>query len=207
MRWVIKCVLAAILFLPLTQVWACSCEWQGPFSWLTDDADAIILGKVISRKGNSFDIEIESMLKGKEFRETIRIWGQQKNDCRAEIDNFPNGSRWVFALDQIEKIPQGGFDPSTPNISYGRLNDYSLPKCGAYWLKAEGNKVSGNITSIFDWEYEGDMTPVRIDTIKKFIDGEASYADIIAQSNEVTSGDAMMRKSKKQMGIGNEWDH
>jgi hypothetical protein len=51
------------------------------------------------------------------------------------------------------------------------------------------------------------MTPVAIDTIQTFIDGKADYADIITESNEITSGDAMMRKSKKQMGIGTEWEH
>jgi hypothetical protein len=202
-----KKIIALAILLFSSNVLACGCEWQGPFSWLTDDADAVVLGTVISHKGNSFDIEVERMLKGKEFRQTVRIWGHQKDDCRAEVESFATQTRWVFALDQIEEIPAGGFDPSTPNLSYGRVNDYSLPKCGAYWLKAEGNKVRGNITSIFDWEYEGDMTPVSIETIQNFIDGRASYADIIAESNEVTSGDAMMRKSKKQMGIGNEWDH
>jgi hypothetical protein len=202
-----KNIIAVAVLLLSPKVIACSCEWQGPFSWLTEDSDAVILGKVISHKGNSFDLQVERMLKGKEFLQTVRIWGHQKDDCRAEVASFPADTRWVFALDKIEKIPEGGFDPSTPNISYGRVNDYSLPKCGAYWLRAEGNKLRGNITSIFDWEYEGDMNPVSIETIKNFIDGKASYADIITESNEVTSGDAMMRKSKKQMGIGSEWDH
>ena len=74
---------AALLLSP--KVLACSCEWQGPFSWLTDDADAIVLGTVIAHRGNSFDIEVERMLKGKEFRQTVRIWGHQKDDCRAEV--------------------------------------------------------------------------------------------------------------------------
>ncbi len=51
------------------------------------------------------------------------------------------------------------------------------------------------------------MTPVPISLVQKFIDGNASYSDIISVSDEVTSGEAMMRKSKREMGLGDEWDH
>ncbi len=186
---------------------ACTCEWQGPFSWLTDDADAIVLGEVVAQKGNSFDVFVEQVMKGKELRKVVRIWGDRGVDCRAEVERFPIGTRWVFALDAITEIPEGGFNPSTPNISFGRINDYSIPRCGAYWLKAQGDKLSGNITSMFEWEYETDMTSVRIQLIQDFIDGKAGYADIIGESNEITSGDVMMRRSKKEMGIGSKWEH
>lgn len=178
----------------------CSCEWQGPFSWLVDDADAVIVGKVVSHKGNSMDLSVERVLKGKEYRETVRIWGQWKHLCRAKLSRFPDGSEWMFALARIDQVPRDGFDPSTPNYSYGRNADYALNRCGAYWLKVHDGKVSGNITSIFKWDYAPEMHPVPIDLIKAFIDGRANYADIIGVSGEITSGAAMMRHTRRVLG-------
>ncbi|MEH6606111.1 MAG: hypothetical protein V7711_11040 [Pseudomonadales bacterium] len=186
---------------------ACDCQWQGPFSWLVDESDTIIHGEVVSHKGNSFDIWVETVLKGKEFQEVVRLWGTMGDDCRAEVKDFPFATHWVFALRKIKHIPDGGFNPSTPNISFGRVGDYELLRCGAYWLKAEGDKVSGNITSIFDWDYAPAMTPIPILLLQDFIDGKANYADIITVSQEVTSPEVMLRQSKKELGIGDEWDH
>ncbi len=125
-------ICSAFFLLSVNVSAACDCQWNGPFTWLTDDAGAIILGKVVSHKGNSLDLQVEQVLKGKEYRETIRIWGQQKQDCRANLAQFTSGTRWIFLLDPITEIPLGGFNPETPNISYGRLQDYGLQRCGAY---------------------------------------------------------------------------
>ncbi|GIR90379.1 MAG: hypothetical protein CM15mP89_3840 [Gammaproteobacteria bacterium] len=47
------------------------------------------------------------------------------------VDDFPVGSRWIMALAEITEVPEDGFDPSTPNQSYGRPFDFVLSSCGA----------------------------------------------------------------------------
>ena len=200
-HWLAALVLVIVSAPALADGHKCTCDWQGPFSWLTDDADAVIVGKVLSHKGNSMDLSVERVLKGKEYRGRIRIWGRWKNLCqRAKLSRFPDGSQWMFALSRIDKVPRGGFDPSTPDYSYGRKADYVLNRCGAYWLKVHDGKVSGNITSIFKWDYAPEMNPVPIDLIQAFIDGRANYADIIGVSGEITSGAAMMRHTRRALG-------
>lgn len=179
---------------------ACVCEWRGPFSWQVEDADAIVLGEVLSQRGNAFDLQLMRVLKGTETRETIRIWGERGDLCRADVKRFPPGSQWLFALEKIRNIPPGGFNPSTPSVSYGRIDDYVVSKCGAYWLSHEGGMLSGNITSIYLWDYAPAMQPVPIDLIQAFILGEADYADIIGVSEEITSKEAWMRHMRKRMG-------
>ena len=206
---VLRCNFLQILGLWLVSVaaGACECEWQGPFSWLVDDADAVLAGTVVGGSGNSLDLQVERSLKSDQSESQVRIWGKYRNNCRADLARFTAGSRWVFVLRRIDEVPAGGFSPSTPSISYGRVGDYQLSRCGAYWLRLEGDRASGNITSVFDWEYEPEMTPVSLDLLQRFIEGDASYADIIGDSEEVTSGEVMMRRSKREMGMGSEWDH
>ena len=43
-----------------------------------------------------------------------------------------------MALFRIEQDVPGGFNPNTPNVSYGRPGDYSLSSCGGYWLSRSG---------------------------------------------------------------------
>ena len=192
-------ILAILSFLPAPAL-ACSCQWQGPFSWLTDDADFVVLAEVLSHKGNSMDLVVTDAIKGKEFNEIIRVWGEYQQYCRANVQQFAPGSRWVFALHRIKRVPAGGFNPSTPNISYGRVNDYSLSPCGAYWLREKNGTVTGNITSVFEWDYNPDMDPVPYDVIHDFVNGKAGYADIIEHSNEITSERALIRRSRELLG-------
>lgn len=188
--------------------WACDCEWEGPFTWLVDASDLVVAGEIVATSGNSVDMRVERSLKGAGPEAPIRVWGEYRGDCRADVANFPPGSRWVFILDRIDRVPEGGFSPSTPNVSYGRPGDYALRKCGAYWLRLEDdNRASGNLTSVFEWEWAPEMTPVSLDLLQKFIDGEADYADIIDASDEVTSGEVMLRKTRRAMGLGSEWDY
>lgn len=181
---------------------ACDCAWQGPFSWLVDNADYVVLGEVVASRGNSFDLQVMRSLKGKASADTIRIWGERGDLCRPDVALFPPGGQWLFALQRITQVPPGGFNPSTPNISYGRLGDYALSKCGAYWLQHQHGLLSGNITSVFQWDYSPRMNPVSVDLIQAFIDGEADYGDIIEVSDEITSSEAWMRKMRQRMREG-----
>lgn len=196
----------AVQFLWCTQAIACACEWQGPFSWLVDEADIVALVSIDSAKGNSRDVRIDDILKGQEFEPYVRVWGEYADECRADLSQFPIGSRWLMALERIDDVPAGGFNPSTPNISYGRRGDYVLSRCGAYWLREKNGRLRGNITSVFEWDYDPDMDPVPYAVIADFVVGKASYKDIIEHSAEVTSPEAMLRRSKRAIGRPRAWE-
>jgi hypothetical protein len=167
------------------------------------DADYVVLGEVVARRGNSFDLQVMRSLKGRSGSDTIRIWAERDGElCRADAAWFPPGGQWLFALEEIAEVPAGGFNPSTPNISYGRRGDYAVSKCGAYWLEHRDGLLLGNITSVFQWDYAPEMNPVPVNLIQAFIDGEASYGDIIEVSDEVTSKEAWMRKMRQRMREG-----
>ncbi len=175
----------------------CGCQWQGPFSWIVDSSDTIAIVEVISHNGNSMDVTIEQLIKGGHTEPTVRIWGDTGYECRPPVSLFPNQSKWLLALQRIDKLPENGFDPFHPERSFGRQGDYQLPACGAYWLAVDGDKVSGNITSMLEWEWQPKMDPVPISVIIDFINGKAGYADIIGYSNEITSIEEMIRQSKQ----------
>lgn len=196
------CVTAWLASFPAMLSAQCECDWQGPFSWLVDDADYVVLGEVVSSKGNSFDLRVMRSLKGGAKTDTIRIWGERGDLCRPAVSLFPPGGQWLFALQEVTLIPPGGFNPATPSISYGRPGDYALSKCGAYWLAHENGLLSGNITSVFQWDYSPPMNPVPVDLIQAFIDGEADYGDIIELSDEVTSHEVWIRKMRQRLREG-----
>lgn len=186
---------------------ACTCEWQGPFSWLVEEADLVALVRFDRpQRGNARDVLIEDILKGSSFEEYVRVWGEYGDYCRADIDQFPTGTRWLLALDRIDEIPSGGFNPNTPNRSFGRVGDFALSRCGAYWLREKNGMITGNITSVVQWDYDPLMDPVPYEVIQKFINGEADYVDIIEYSGEVTSKEAMLRRSKQQLKGQKMWD-
>ena len=99
----------------------------------------VLSGTVVAGKGNSIDLSVDRLLRGSATVEPIRIWLQTADYCRPEAELFPIGSQWVMALQQITENVPGGFNPGTPNISYGRIGDYSLSSCGGYWLSQSGD--------------------------------------------------------------------
>lgn len=152
---------------------ACSCIWQGPFTEVQGKTDLVVSGEVVQRKGNSLDLRVTEVLRGSEFRETVRVWGVTGELCRADVTDFPPGSHWVMALQRIDEVPEGGFNPATPNISYGRRGDYSLSRCGVYWLQQTNDLVSGNIAEAGRWQYrDRHKQPVLLSLLKGFLDGE-----------------------------------
>lgn len=187
--WLALPVLALLLSAP---AFACGCLWQGSFIDIIDRADLVVSGQVTVSRGNSFDIEVDEVLRGSEFRAQIRIWGYLDMDpvevgrsagpgprsteskqgalsfeqleprCRTDVAEFTPGSRWVLALQRIDSVPPHGFDPDTPNLSYGRPRDYALSQCGVYWLARDGSVVSGNILQAQRWEYRGTPNPVLL---------------------------------------------
>jgi hypothetical protein len=157
----------------------CECLWQGSFTDVQADTDLVVSGRVVAGKGNSIDVEIQRTLRGTEYNERIRIWLDTGDLCRAEVGHFPLDSQWVMALDRIEERVPGGFNPNTPNISYGRVGDYSLSRCGGYWLSQSENLVSGNLTGGPRWEMEPKMSPVLLDLVDAYVAGDLDKEALI----------------------------
>ncbi|WP_241521289.1 delta-aminolevulinic acid dehydratase [Kineobactrum sediminis] len=162
----------------------CACLWQGDFSEVQAEADLVVTGTIISRKGNSVDLALERILRGREVQETVRIWLQARDYCRPPAENFPPGSRWVMALYRINEEVPGGFDPGTPNISYGRIGDYRLSSCGGYWLELQDGWVTGNLVNAPRWERTPKMTPVLLDLLAAYVRGEVDRQALVKASRE-----------------------
>jgi hypothetical protein len=126
---------------------------------------------VVAAKGNSIDLSVERILRGKSHVDPIRIWLKTGDYCRPEPGLFPVGSQWIMALNRIEEDIPGGFNPNTPNVSYGRIGDYSLSSCGGYWLSQKGETVTGNLVNAPRWEREPPMTPVLLDLVAEYVAG------------------------------------
>lgn len=165
--------------------WAeCECLWQGSFSDVQHKTDLVVAGSVASGKGNSVDLDISRTLRGSAPRERIRIWLKTADYCRPEPALFPPESRWVMALQRIDKTVPGGFNPGTPNFSYGRIGDYQLSSCGGYWLQLRGGFVSGALVDSPRWVHEPKMTPVLLDLVNAFVNGEVEASALLEASRE-----------------------
>ena len=85
---------------------------------------------------------------------------------------------------EITRIIPGGFNPGTPNISYGRVGDYSLSSCGGYWLSQKGETVTGNLVNAPRWEREPPMTPVLLDLVAEYVAGNVDSDALLQASRE-----------------------
>ena len=163
----------------------CGCLWQGSFSEVALQTDLVVLAEVQTSKGNAVDLVPEQVLRGDFWLNTLRVWMQTKDYCRPPADDFPVGSRWIMALSQIQDIPEDGFDPSTPNQSYGRPFDYVLSSCGGYWLSVNGSTAMGNLVpGMPRFYHQPDMSPVLVDLIEGYLQGRVSEAALAEASRE-----------------------
>ncbi len=181
----------------------CSCIWQGSFVKAHQQADLIVSGTVISSKGNSLDFDIQTTLfdratPRKEFNPVIRVWGDNGQECRPDISEFPPHSKWVFSLKKITGIPEGGFNPNTPNISYGRVNDYYLSKCGANWLQLHDGYVTGNLVKGRRWEWTNDeMNPVLLELVQAYVNNVIPQQALIEAAKPQTEAKKLMEQTKR----------
>jgi len=162
----------------------CSCLWQGSFAEVQAQTDLVAAVTVLGGKGNSLDLTVDRILRGREFNEEVRLWLKARDYCRPDAEAFPTGSRWIMALYRITEEVPGGFNADTPNISYGRIGDYRLSSCGGYWLQLHGNRVMGNLVNAPRWEREPKMTPVLLDLLAAYIRGEVSSEALLEASRE-----------------------
>lgn len=170
----------------------CACLWQGSFADVHQDTDLVVAGTVLRTRGNAADLRIERNLRGASWLEEIRVWMRTRDYCRPAIEDFPEGSRWVMALHRIDEVPSDGFDPGTPNRSYGRPGDYYLSSCGGYWLNYRGEAVTGNLIDAPRWARDPDMQPVLMALLEAFVAGRADRAALAEASRENPALDALM---------------
>jgi len=162
----------------------CECLWQGSFVEVQADTDLVLSGTVTAAKGNAIDLSVERLLRGNTDQPQIRVWLKTGDYCRPEPAGFPVGSEWVMALYRIREDVPGGFNPSTPNVSYGRLGDYRLSSCGGFWLHRSGNWVTGNLVDAPRWVREPKMTPVLLDLVADFVAGRVPATALATASRE-----------------------
>ena len=163
----------------------CGCLWEGSFSEVAPSTDLVVLGEVQSVKGNAVDLVPEQLLKGEFWLDTLRVWMQTRDYCRPPAGDFPAGSRWIMALSEITEVPEGGFNPSTPNQSYGRPYDFVLSSCGGYWLRVNGGTAVGNLVpGMPRFYHQPDMSPVLTDLIAGYLGGSVSEAALVEASRE-----------------------
>lgn len=166
-----------------TSVDRCQCLWQGSFAEVAPRSDLVIQGQVIRLRGNAADMAIEQTLLGPDYHEQVRVWLQAKDYCRPAPAQFPEGSRWILALQRITHVPPDGFDPSTPNISFGRVDDFALSSCGGFYLAMRGDTVTGNlIPGAPRWNHTPKMSPVLSGWITQYLAGNATVADLVRAS-------------------------
>ena len=89
-----------------------------------------------------------------------------------------------MALKKIKENIPGGFDPNTPNISYGRVDDFILSSCGGYWLSQQGETVAGNLIDGPRWARNTKMKPLHLDILSSYIDGKITRGDLIQYGKE-----------------------
>ena len=163
----------------------CGCLWQGSFSEVAATTDLVVLGEVQRIKGNAVDLKPERVLHGEFWLDSMRVWMRTRDYCRPSAEAFPEGSRWIMALAQIREIPEDGFDPSTPNQSYGRPYDYALSSCGGYWLRVNGNTAVGNLVpGMPRFYHQPEMSPVLVDLVAGYLNDTVSEAALVEASRE-----------------------
>lgn len=185
MRALVLLLLCSVPWLASAPAHAeCECVWQGSFTDVEAATDLVISGTVIASKGNSVDMAAEQVLRGEEPPEPLRIWLHTADYCRPDVALFPVGTQWVMALHKITEEPPGGFNPNTPNISYGRIDDYSLSNCGGYWLRVSEGLVTGNLVNAPRWDRDPPMTPVLMELVVDFVRGGLSREALLQASKE-----------------------
>jgi hypothetical protein len=162
----------------------CECLWQGSFAEVQADTDLVVTGRVVAGKGNSIDLLAGQTLRGTLHQPQIRIWLKTGDYCRPEVELFPLQSTWVMALDRIDEEVPGGFNPNTPNISFGRVGDYQLSSCGGFWLKLEGDAVTGNLVDAPRWARDPKMTPVLLEVVEAYVRGDIGPDTLLEASRE-----------------------
>jgi len=127
-------------------VLACSCLDSGPFSKVAPGADLVVVGEVVSHHENSMQVEVVQVLKGEETRKRLTFWGDNGMQCRPYVSQFPEKTRWVFAV-SLHKGAQGDLSNLEKPLPEWAAKPpfYVISVCGSYWLEVRGEDAYGRI--------------------------------------------------------------
>ena len=143
-------IVGFFIFITISQINACDCEYQGSFIKMTQYTSFLAYVKVTkyltfkdiynSKTPMSMEVEIIEVYKGKESRKTIIVWGDIGNLCRPYLSQFKEGQYYVIAF------YSGNYGGGHPDE---KSSDYAIGNCGAYWLTVDFDKstVTGDIDS------------------------------------------------------------
>lgn len=193
-------ICAALFAGSPTPALACDCLWQGAFVDSQQHADLIVAGRVISHSGNSMDLAVAQVLRGEEFQPEIRIWGDNGKLCRPSIYQFERDTQWVLALQRIDSVPADGFDPNTPNLSYGRERDYAISRCGVNWLQQRDGFVHGNVVEAGRWQYKDEQrAPVLFELLQGWLDGDVPLQALQLANAKDTRSRELLNETRVQL--------
>ncbi|UZR96794.1 hypothetical protein [Chondrinema litorale] len=168
-----------IMIFPWINLEACDCGSAGPFLKTSKKAKltAIIrvnnyIVKNLQYRDSmkvGINAEIIEILKGKEVKTEIRIFGDKGNLCRPYIETFPLGTTWVINLSQ-------GWEHEESNLTTESEDDYSISNCGEYFLPIENKVIKGSIIdSDICWEETEKLYTWSLNKLKKGIKNPEKY--------------------------------
>lgn len=141
-------ILIILLSISLIEkVYACSCEWNGPFLKVAKGTDLVALVKIKnygSFSGDmpmSMEVEIIELLKGDDTRKIVKVWGDTGILCRPYLRRFQSDSIWVLSL--FKSRSEGYFRHPDE-----RDGDYNISGCGEYYMKVKNDTVIGLIENV-----------------------------------------------------------
>jgi len=140
-----------LLILAMTfsmQSFPCDCGYNGPFLHVAKQTKLVVVIRVknyfhpgeLSHMPMAMRVEVLEVLKGKEERKSIIVWGDNGWLCRPYVSQFKKDSVYVLALNE----ENGKWEEEQEN-----RKDYFVRSCGAFWLTADivKRKVLGDINS------------------------------------------------------------
>lgn len=176
-----KLFILFLLFISFDS-FACSCEWSGNFLRIAKHSELIVEAKIIEfnyhskdgKRSNNFEefikknafkddfneygtsivIEIISVLKGKEIRKQVEIYGADGSDCRGGLSEYKVGSFYIFSIyksssDYYAKQP----NEDELDYSIGGCYESSL-ECFPKTNEVKGSIRGKNSRKIRIWKYD-----------------------------------------------------
>lgn len=107
---------------------SCKCGWGGNFLRVANHQDLIVKARILkfykvhSDIYEKMEVEVLKIVKGRETRKKIMVWGDNGMLCRPYISTFKKGETYYLALGKEEK-------------------DYEISVCGQHWLQVTNDKV------------------------------------------------------------------
>lgn len=107
-------------------------------------SDAVLLGEVLSHTKNSLELRVIESWRGTEIRETVRLWGDNGEQCRPYVSEYPIGTTWVFALSAVTpELGKGLATASEETEMQAERSEYVVSVCGEYSLQVYAGSAMG----------------------------------------------------------------